>query len=444
MGESGSRTAAPNPDAEQALLGAMLAAKDTVVEAVVALEARDFLAPEHATIFQALRDLHQGGGAVDLELTANCLDRRNQLEQIGGKEYLQELLGKACAPRQIEQMVNTVRGNGLLRRLEQAGAQIAAEARAAAPADAEDTITLAARHLDGVGAERGPRGFAPLADIMEGTLDEIEAIANRSGHMTGVPTGFADLDSLTQGLHPGQLIVIAGRPAIGKSTLGLDVARSCSIKNGLTSAIFSLDQRRNEVVMRLNSAEARVALHHMRSGNMTDDDWGRLARRMGEVSAAPLFIDDTADLTFTQIRARCRRLRRKHDLRLAIIETINMMTYGTRPFDNRYLEISEIARCLKQLAKELEIPIVAISQLNRGPEQRTDKRPMLHDLRDAGTLEDNADVVLLLHREAAYEAESPRAGEADFIVAKHRQGPTATITVAYQGHYSRFTDMKQS
>jgi replicative DNA helicase len=200
--------------------------------------------------------------------------------------------------------------------------------------------------------------------------------------------------------------------------------------------------RRNEIAMRLNSAEARVALHHMRSGNMTDDDWARLARRMGEVSAAPLFVDDTADLTFTQIRARCRRLRRKHDLRLAIVDTINMMTYGTRPFDNRYLEISEIARCLKQLAKELGIPIVAISQLNRGPEQRSDKRPMLHDLRDAGTLEDNADVVVLLHREAAYEAESPRAGEADLIVAKQRQGPTATITVAHQGHYSRFVDMQ--
>jgi replicative DNA helicase len=443
VGESGSLTASPSPDAEQALLGAMLAAKDIVLEAVADLEARDFLAPEHSAIFQALQDLHRGGG-VDVELAANCLDRRGQLEQIGGKEYLQELLGKACAPRQIGQMVNTVRGNGLLRRLEQAGAQIAAEARAAAPSDAEDTLALAVRRLDGVDAGRGPEGFAPLADIMESTLDEIEAISNRPGRMTAVPTGFADLDSLTQGLHPGQLIVIAGRPAIGKSTLGLDVARSCSIKNGLTSAIFSLDQKRNEVVMRLNSAEARVALHHMRSGNMTDDDWGRLARRMGEVSAAPLFIDDTADLTFTQIRARCRRLRRKHDLRLAIIDTINMMTYGTRPFDNRYLEISEIARCLKQLAKELEIPIIAISQLNRGPEQRNDKRPMLHDLRDAGTLEDNADVVLLLHREDAYEAESPRAGEADLIVAKHRQGPTATITVAYQGHYSRFVDMQQS
>jgi replicative DNA helicase len=280
---------------------------------------------------------------------------------------------------------------------------------------------------------------------MEGALDEIESISNRSGQMTGVPTGFTDLDQLTNGLHAGQMVIIAARPAIGKSTLGLDLARSCSIRNGLTSVIFSLEMGRNEITMRLLSAEARVALHHMRSGTMTDDDWARLARRMGEVSAAPLFIDDSPNMSMMEIRAKCRRLKQRHDLRLVIVDYLQLMSSGgSRRPESRQQEVSEMSRALKLLAKELELPVIAIAQLNRGPEQRTDKRPMMSDLRESGSLEQDADVVILLHREDAYERESPRAGEADLIVAKHRNGPTATITVAFQGHYSRFVDMAQS
>jgi replicative DNA helicase len=282
---------------------------------------------------------------------------------------------------------------------------------------------------------------------MEGALDEIESISNRSGQMTGVPTGFHDLDALTNGLHPGQMVIIAARPAIGKSTLGLDLARSCSIKNTLTCVIFSLEMGRNEIIMRLLSAEARVALHHMRSGTMTDEDWARLARRMGPVSEAPLFIDDSPNMSMMEIRAKARRLKQRHGLQLVIIDYMQLMQHSAsnskRP-DNRQQEVSEISRSLKLLAKELEVPVIAISQLNRGPEQRTDKRPMMSDLRESGSLEQDADVIILLHREDAYERESPRAGEADLIVAKHRNGPTANITVAFQGHYSRFVDMAQS
>jgi replicative DNA helicase len=294
---------------------------------------------------------------------------------------------------------------------------------------------------------RTSEDFVPLADAMEGALDEIESISNRSGQMTGVPTGFHDLDALTNGLHPGQMVIIAARPAIGKSTLGLDLARSCSIKHGLTCVIFSLEMGRNEIIMRLLSAEARVALHHMRSGTMTDEDWARLARRMGPVSEAPLFIDDSPNMSMMEIRAKARRLKQRHNLQLVIIDYMQLMQHSStnskRP-DNRQQEVSEISRSLKLLAKELEVPVIAISQLNRGPEQRTDKRPMMSDLRESGSLEQDADVIILLHREDAYERESPRAGEADLIVAKHRNGPTANITVAFQGHYSRFVDMAQS
>jgi replicative DNA helicase len=230
---------------------------------------------------------------------------------------------------------------------------------------------------------------------------------------------------------------------MGKSTLAYDFIRSASIQHKLPSAIFTLEAGRNEVGMRLLSAEARVALHHMRSGTMTDEDWTRLARRMPDVSAAPIYIQDGAYSNVHDLRAHCRYLYSRAGVQLVVVDAVHLLTYGTRPLGSRYEEISEIARCLKLLAKELRLPIVAISTLNRGPEQRTDRKPMINDLRDSGALEDNADVVILIHREDAYEKDSPRAGEADLIVAKHRHGPTATITVAFQGHYSRFVDMAQ-
>ena len=257
-----------------------------------------------------------------------------------------------------------------------------------------------------------------------------------------MPTGFADLDALSNGLHPGQMVVIAGRPATGKSTIGLDIARSASIRHGLTSVMFSLEMARNEIVMRLLSAEAGVALNHMRSGTLSDDDWTRLARKMGEVQSAPLFIDDSPNMSMMEIRAKCRRLQQRHDLRLIIIDYLQLMSSGKR-VESRQQEVSEFSRAMKLLAKELEVPVIAISQLNRGPEQRSDKRPQLSDLRESGAIEQDADMVILLHREDLYERESPRAGEADFIVAKHRNGPTGEITVAFQGHYSRFVDMAQ-
>ena len=237
-------------------------------------------------------------------------------------------------------------------------------------------------------------------------------------------------------------LYLAGRSCIPthNSTLGLDIARAASIRHQLTSVMFSLEMSRNEITMRLLSAEARVPLHHMRSGQMTDDDWGRIARRTGEVSSAPLFIDDSPNMTMMEIRAKCRRLRQRHDLRLVIIDYLQLMTSGKR-VESRQQEVAEFSRALKLLAKELDVPVIAISQLNRSAEQRTDKKPMLADLRESGSIEQDSDMVILLHREDAYEKESPRAGEADFIVAKHRNGPTATITVAFQGHYSRFVDM---
>jgi replicative DNA helicase len=275
---------------------------------------------------------------------------------------------------------------------------------------------------------------------MDGVLDEIEAIGNRDAGLYGVPTGFADLDDLTNGLHNGQMVIVAARPAVGKSTLALDLCRAASIHNNMTSCFFSLEMTRSEITMRLLSAEAKVPLNHIRNGQMNDEDWQKLAKKMAEVSRAPLFIDDSPNMTMMEIRAKARRLKQRHDLRLVVIDYMQLMTSG-RKVESRQLEVSEFSRQIKLLAKELEVPIVALSQLNRGPEQRGDKRPMMSDLRESGSLEQDADMVVLLHREDIYEKESTRPGEADLIVAKHRNGPTRDIVVAFQGHYSRFVDM---
>ncbi|HEU4567093.1 MAG TPA: replicative DNA helicase, partial [Marmoricola sp.] len=288
--------------------------------------------------------------------------------------------------------------------------------------------------------KRQAEDYAPLSDIMEATLDEIEAISNRDGQMVGVPTGFADLDELTNGLHGGQMVIVAARPAMGKSTLGLDFCRAASIHNNMTSVIFSLEMTKSEITMRLLSAEAKIPLNHIRNGPMHDDDWTKLARKMGEVSGAPMFIDDSPNMTMMEIRAKARRLKQRHDLKLIVIDYLQLMTSGKK-VESRQLEVSEFSRQIKLLAKELDVPIVALSQLNRGPEQRSDKRPMMSDLRESGSIEQDADIVMLLHREDAYEKESSRPGEADIIVAKHRNGPTRDVTVLFQGHYSRFVDM---
>jgi len=439
------RTPPQDLAAEQGVLGGMLLSKDAIADVIDVVKGRDFYQPKHEQIFDAVLDLYGRGEPADAVTVANELTKRNELSRVGGPAYLHTLMESVPTAANAGYYAEIVHERAILRRLVEAGTRITQMGYATDGDDLDEIVNKAQSEIYNVTEQRAGEDYAPLADIMEGALDEIESISNRSGQMTGVPTGFADLDSLTQGLHPGQMVIVAARPAMGKSTIGLDFARSCSIKNGLTSVIFSLEMGRNEITMRLLSAEARDALHHMRSGNMTDDDWARLARRMGEVSAAPLFIDDSPNMSMMEIRAKCRRLKQRHDLRLVIVDYLQLMSGGgSRRAESRQQEVSEMSRNLKLLAKELEVPIIAIAQLNRGPEQRTDKKPMMSDLRESGSLEQDADVVILLHREAAYEPESPRAGEADLIVAKHRNGPTATITVAFQGHYSRFVDMQQS
>jgi replicative DNA helicase len=333
-----------------------------------------------------------------------------------------------------------VRERAVLRRLVEAGTRIVQLGYSTDGGDVDDLVNSAQAEVYAVTERRTSEDYVPLRDTINQTMEEIERAADRGEGMTGVPTGFTDLDTLTNGLHGGQMIIIAARPAIGKSTMALDICRSASIKHGQASVVFSLEMGRTELTMRLLSAEAQVPLQNMRKGTMREEDWTRMATAMSRISEAPLFIDDSPNMSLMEIRAKCRRLKQKHDLRLVVVDYLQLMTSGKR-VESRQQEVSEFSRALKLLAKEIEVPVIAVAQLNRGPEQRGDKKPMMSDLRESGSLEQDADVVMLLHREDAYEKESPRAGEADIIVAKHRNGPTDTVTVAFQGHYSRFVDM---
>jgi replicative DNA helicase len=574
------RTPPQDIAAEQSVLGGMLLSKDAIADVVEVVRGHDMYRPAHETIYEAIIDLYGRGEPADPVTVAAELQKRGELGRVGGAPYLHTLVSSVPTAANAGYYAQIVRERAVLRRLVEAGTRIV-QMGYGGDGDVDEIVDRAQAEVYGVTDRRISEDYLPIADIMEGTLDEIEAIGSRGGEMIGVPTGFADLDALTNGLHPGQMIVVAARPAIGKalaldtplptptgwttmgevrvrdaliggdgkptrvvaatdvmldrpcyevefsdgsviiadaqhqwvtgsgiatteeiaaavahlpeshrqansvrlakttrtvldvrkidsvpvrcvqvdstdrlylaghtripthnSTLGLDIARAAAIRHQLATVMFSLEMSRNEITMRLLSAETRVPLFHMRTGSVTDEEWDRIARRSGELHGAPLFLDDSPNMTMMEIRAKCRRLKQRHDLRLVIVDYLQLMTSGKK-VESRQQEVAEFSRSLKLLAKELDVPVVAISQLNRSAEQRQDKKPMLADLRESGSIEQDSDMVILLHREDAYEKESPRAGEADFIVAKHRNGPTATITVAFQGHYSRFVDMAQ-
>ena len=596
LGHSGMDSPPPSEDfgrqppqdnaAEMSVLGGMLLSKDAIADVLERLRPGDFYRPAHQNVYDAILDLYGRGEPADAVTVAAELDRRGLLRRIGGAPYLHTLISTVPTAANAGYYAGIVAEKALLRRLVEAGTRVVQYGYAGAEgADVAEIVDRAQAEIYDVAEGRASEDFVALEDLLQPTMDEIDAIASQGGLSRGVPTGFIELDEVTNGLHPGQMIVIAARPGMGKalkldtplptptgwttmgdvavgdwligadgqptrvvaatevmvgrpcyevefsdgtvivadaehqwptesgirttaelrsgadrlipatlpsrvggttallalgvhvarvravesvpvrcvqvdneshlylagdgmvpthnSTLGLDFLRSCSIKNRMTSVIFSLEMSKSEIVMRLLSAEARIKLADMRSGRMSDDDWTKLARRMSEISEAPLFIDDSPNLMMMEIRAKARRLKQKHNLSLIVIDYLQLMTSGKK-VESRQQEVSEFSRQLKLLAKELEVPVVAMSQLNRGPEQRTDKKPMLSDLRESGAIEQDADMVILLHRPDAFERDDPRGGEADLILAKHRNGPTKTVTVAHQLHLSRFTNMAKA
>jgi replicative DNA helicase len=409
----------------------MLLSKDAVADVIESVRGTDFYVPKHELIFEAILTLYSHGEPTDVIAVTDELTKTGELGRAGGADYLHTLTGLVPTAANAGYYASIVAEKAVLRRLVEAGTRIV-QMGYASEGEVEDLVNSAQAEIYAVNGSDEAEDFVPLTNAVSDAIDEIEAAAGRDGKMIGVPTGFAELDDLTNGLHPGQLIILAARPALGKSTLGLDFARAAAIKNDLPTIIFSLEMGRSEIAMRLQN---------MRKGTVHANDWTTIAATRGRINDAPLYIDDSPNMTLVEIRAKCRRLsQRAGGLSMVIVDYLQLMTSGKK-VESRQQEVSEFSRALKLLAKELQVPIVALAQLNRGPEQRADKKPALSDLRESGSLEQDADIVILLHREAAYERDHPRAGEADLIVAKHRNGATDEIAVAFQGQYSRFADM---
>jgi replicative DNA helicase len=426
--------------AERAVLGSILSNAESLSEVGEVIRAEDFYLPAHEWIFDACMDLTGTGTPVDLVTVHEELRKRGLLAKVGGGGYLHGLVEDTYhLVGQAPHYATIVRDKAVLRRLATSATRIHQWAMEADGSEADEIVDRAQIEMLSAVPSRS-EDYAVVGDGLAATMDEIEASASNDGG-TKIATGFYDLDDLLGGgFLPGQMVVVAGRPAMGKSTLAVDFARACSIRRNLTSCIFSLEMTRSELTMRLLSAEGKVPLAKIRNGDVSDDDWRRIAVASHALSTAPLFIDDSPHLTMTEIRAKARRLRQRHDLRLIVIDYLQLMSSGKK-VESRQNEVSEFSRQIKLLAKELEVPVIALSQLNRGPEQRTSKRPLMSDLRESGSIEQDADIVILMHREDAYEVESSRPGEADLIVAKHRNGPTRDIAVAAQLHYSRFADL---
>ncbi len=423
--------------AEQSVLGSMLINKDAIADCLEAVKAHDFYRPAHELIFDAVLDLFGRGEPADAITVADELSKRGDITRVGGQAYLHQLIQSVPTAANAGYYAEIVHERAVLRRLVEAGTRIVQMGYAQGEGDIDDIVNRAQAEVYSVAEVRGSEDYTILGELLNETMEEIEAASGRTDEMIGVPTGFIELDELTNGLHPGQMIVVAARPAVGKSTLGIDIARAAAIKHNLTTAVFSLEMSRTEITMRILSAEATIQLQDLRKGLKSQEQWNKLARIMGKISDSPLFIDDSPNMSLMEIRAKCRRLKQQHNLKMVIIDYLQLMSSGKK-VESRQQEVAEFSRALKLLAKELEVPVIAISQLNRGPEQRTDKRPQMSDLRESGSIEQDADVVILLHRD---RSDPERDGEADVIVAKHRNGPTKDIVLAFQGHYSRFNNM---
>ena len=428
-------------DAEMAVLGGMLMSKDAIGEVTQMIESTDFYQPKHQTIYDAILTLFSASQPVDAVLVANELLKDGDLEKVGGTDYLHSLVAAVPTAANATYYAEIVHQRAILRNVITAGTKIAQMGYSAEGSQAEDIVNLAQAEVYEMSVGKVRQDYRAIGPVVEDTLNQIDQM--QQGQLQqGVHTGFRDIDNVTQGLQPGQMIVVAGRPAMGKSTLGIDFARHAALHENLTSVVFSLEMSANELAQRIIAAETGIPLGALRRPEeITSERWTQLNEFWETLKNAPLFIDDSPNMSLMEIRAKCRRLKQTNDLKLVVIDYLQLMSSG-KAVESRQQEVSEFSRALKLLAKELEVPVVALSQLNRGPEMRQDKKPQLSDLRESGSIEQDADVVFLVHRPDAYDKED-RPGEADIIMAKHRNGPTDTFSLAFMGANSRFQDMAQ-
>jgi replicative DNA helicase len=438
--ESGGRIPPHNLQAEESLLGAMLLSRDAIAAAVESCSANEFYKPAHGHVFDAITSLYGQGEPVDPVTVADELRRAELLDAIGGPATLISLQANTPATANAGRYARIVEEHALLRRLIGVAGEIA-EMGYSLPDDVTAAVDRAESMVFEVAERRVTDTLKPLHDLLADSLDRLEALYDRGESITGVPTGYLDLDERLSGLQKSALMIIGARPSMGKTALALGMAAHASMEGQVPVLFFSLEMSHSELTQRLLCSEARVDSSRVRNGKLLESDWPKISHAIGRLGEAPLYIDDNPNLTVMEVRAKARRLKsRLGQLGLVIIDYLQLMSGRSRA-ENRQVEVSEISRGLKILARELECPVVALSQLSRNLEMRSDKRPMLADLRESGSLEQDADVVMFLYRDEVYNPESPDRGTAEIIVAKHRNGPTGVTQLAFLDHYTRFANM---
>jgi len=430
-----------NLEAERAVLGAVLLDNEVVYSVMEILGPEAFYQEGHRIIFNAMLNLNERGEPIDLVTLTNRLRSDGLLEKIGGAAYLPSVADGVPTSAGAAHYARIVKEKSILRDLISTSSEIVEDCFDA-PGDVDELIDDAERRIFQISERRIGAGFYSMKEIVKSSFKTIETLYERKEHVTGVPTGFKDIDELTSGLQPSDLIVVAGRPSLGKTALCLNIAQGAAGIHKLPVAIFSLEMAKEQLVTRMLCSEARIDAHRLRSGFLSDTDWPKLTRAAGHLSESPIYIDDSPAISVMEMRAKARRLKADKDLKLIIIDYMQLMR-GRARIDSREQEISEISRSLKALAKELAIPVVALSQLNRAVENRQDKRPLLADLRESGAIEQDADVIIFIYRDEFYNKTSPEKGVAEIIVGKQRNGPVGTRKLTWLDKYTRFEDMSE-
>lgn len=430
-----------NIEAEQAALGCMLLDTDAIPTVMEYVKAEDFYREGHREIFEAITDLIEQSEPVDIITVSERLMLRGTLEKAGGLEYLTSISSAVPTTANARHYSRIVEEKSLLRKLVKAASEITNDAYEAAE-EVDIIMDKAEKSIFDILEDRSTRGFTHIKDILLDTFSKLEELYNNKGHITGIPTGFTDLDYKLAGLQNSDLILIAARPGMGKTAMGLNIAQYAAVHAKVPVAIFNLEMSKDQVVNRMLCSEVMVDSQKMRTGKLDDEDWQKVARALGPLSEAPIYVDDTAALSVMDIRSKCRKLKLEKNLGLVVIDYLQLMQ-GRGNNANRQQEVSEISRGLKILAKEINIPIVTLSQLSRGPEARTDHRPMLSDLRESGAIEQDADIVMFLYRDDYYNPDTDKKNVAEVIIAKHRHGSTGTVELRWFGEYTKFANLKR-
>ena len=434
-----SRNPPQNISAEQAAIGSMLLQEDAILRTVEILKPEDFYRKSHEIIYRCISELFDKNNGVDLVTLTEELKRKDLLEKIGGVTYLTNLINSVPTAANIEYYVRIIEEKSILRNLINNATKIISMGYE----EKEDAKVLMdrAEHLMFEVSNRNlGQTFVPIKEILQDSFEKIEDLYHRDEYITGVPSGFIEFDDLTTGFQPSELIVIAGRPGMGKTAFCMNIAQNAAISKNTPVAIFSLEMSKSQLVQRMLCSEARVDAHNLRKGRLAESDWPTLSMAAGRLSSAPIFIDDSASATSLEIKAKARRLKAQHDLGLIIIDYMQLMQNSSRA-ENRQQEISEISRSLKSLARELNVPVIAASQLSRAVEQRIERRPRLSDLRESGAIEQDADLVIFIYREEYYKPKTEKKGTAEIIISKQRNGPTGTIDLAFIKEYAKFENL---